>query len=654
MGVISEAIKIIICAAFFFVAYNATDENRDNVRNALVAWTVGLNIFIVYGLYVQLSLLSGLEPWVFNTDMGHGGRFVGTMADGNAAALYLSVSFFVVHILFRYFEFAKGTKIWLGSTMVVTVLCIFLTFSRGGLIGFLCALAVLVVFSTRRYIRHIWIAPAVLCALLFTMFLDTRFMESLMTYNQFGRITEAVSGGGMLQVRLNKSITALQMGMDNIFLGVGRGNFPLNSLPYFVEMGIDEFALSLEFLYVGMVPHNTIAGTFAEMGMFGVVVFLSLFVIMAIKILKNENFDRDFKVIMLALWVGVFVQSLALSLENTRIVWITAAIILCFADNKVVFAVKQYDIKGRGIGLRPRMLVAVVCLVLCAFLYDYVAIRFIHGRLDISNDRLTFAFHAQQDERHTLRYHVATVSHSDTCEPMTVTIKRESTGEIVNEIVYNHALGYANLSFYPYVGGEYVIEFTGSGSSSVFDVRIIKPNSETQVLAGPYPLLPSWLHNVNARNNRLISQTADSTTTLPRMITGLLSEDEWLDFGEKIRFKGVSIETDDYGITFFNLVFEYLQELERRYLLWVHLIPDDINNLPCDLRTQTFSNLDHDFGVANDVWQVGNIYTHTFSAHIPEGNYTMSFGFWIPSPYERLITQYGVAGTTIGWFTIPS
>lgn len=653
-GMLSEIVKMVANAAFMFVAYNAVSEEGVELKGMFISWMVGLYLFMLYGLYAQGSQLAGVVPWTFNQALSSHSRFLGTLTDSNAAALYLSVSFFVVLFGKRYDGKSNGWLWWLNITNGLVMVCIVLTMSRGGLAGFLCGLVVWIAFNFKIYIRYLCVVPVALCLLLLVLVVDTRFLSNNILYTFTSRMQNATSENGMLKTRLNLSLTSVQMGLDHPVIGVGRGNFPLNSEPYLRNLGMNDN--QWRYLYQNMVSHNTAAGVFAEMGFLGIGAVFSLFMILFIKTLKNEGMDRHIKIIILSLWVCIFVQSLAISLENARVVWIATGLLLCFVNRKVTFLREQVGASAT-IGVRTNICVTVSSLILCAVFYAYVGLRYTNGNIDISDSALMLLYRTESAGEHTLRYYVNTPKSDEDYLPMEVTVRKAGTDEVVDSVQYDAtAKGYANLYFDANAFESFEINFNGRFESGINDVKMIDQSTGTRVLAGRYPLLPQALYDYCRQNGYLISNIANTKVEKTWLTQGVLNVDEWIDLGEKIRYKGVNIATASDGRTQFEFVFDCLEKLEQDYSLWMHLVVDDINTLSDAQRPPGYINCDHRMEIPTDTWQSGIEYRHVYALNLKKGNYSLGFGFWIPpsgdSGAMRLYAPSGNAGVNAGWFNV--
>jgi O-antigen ligase len=144
------------------------------------------------------------------------------------------------------------------------------------------------------------------------------------------RLSGFTDMGGELGVRINLSRASVMMGADHLLIGVGKGNFKYNSKQY-----VDMFYIkNSDYVYrqsTTNVPHNTLAGIFAEMGLPGLMVFIWLFTAIALKMVKNRN-GINFLFAMAC--IAILIQSLSLSLENFRGLWLIAGISLRLQEIK--------------------------------------------------------------------------------------------------------------------------------------------------------------------------------------------------------------------------------------------------------------------------------------------------------------------------------
>jgi O-antigen ligase len=332
-GMISEGLKFLINAVYLFIGYNSCRDKQE-LKNIVKAWLVGLWIFMLYGLYKQMSVVIGLSFLRFNNAFGDGSRFLGTITDPNAAALYLSISFFVITAARRYLFEDSKMYLFLNGTNIVVFVCAVLTLSRGGIIGFACGIGLYIVLNIRNIIKKLYLIPIFIIILISLVFVDVKLLGGNFTDSFVSRFTADKEQTSMLKVRYCLSFAAIDMGLDNPIIGVGRGNYPLNSKEYIIARGGNWEKDAAEF-YNHMVPHNTLAAIYAELGIIGLLLFVSIFIIMVYKLKKANNIDFVFKTLMISMWGCIFVQSLSICLENSRYVWIIVGMSLMILDRNI-------------------------------------------------------------------------------------------------------------------------------------------------------------------------------------------------------------------------------------------------------------------------------------------------------------------------------
>lgn len=328
-GIISEGMKFIISSVYLFIGYNAFEDRNDLVR-VLKSWLVGLWIFILYGLYANMSTLNNISFWTFNNNLGEHSRFLGTITDANAAGTYLNFSFFIVLLLINLTD-TKRVKIFSYITEFSILICLILTQSRGSWLGFAFGVGCLVLFNLKKiYKLFIFVVPISIILLFGVVILDYETNNAI-TNNFSSRIEEVIEGDGQFIIRTGLTRIAINMGIDNPIFGVGRGNFVLNSTPYADEI-YDIKGDSVYRELTKSIPHNTFIGMFAELGILGFVSFCVIFVILFYKIYNKRN---GINTIIIFAVLTFFVQSLTLNLENFRGLWIFLGMALLIQDRDI-------------------------------------------------------------------------------------------------------------------------------------------------------------------------------------------------------------------------------------------------------------------------------------------------------------------------------
>jgi len=422
--IINESLKIIIIGIYFFVGYNSIN-NEEIMKKVIKFWIIGLWIFMLIGLYSTIGTWMGKEIIQWHNVLGSNNRFLGTLTDANAAALYLSISFFIVLFYFHTSINKKYENIFCVITMLFTVVCLIFTFSRGGLIGFSTGIILYFIFNIKRLYKKFYIIPILITLSLIIINIDTNYFNNYF-YNTFiNRSQDVLEGTGMFEVRKNLSFSSLHMGLEHPILGVGRGNFPLNSKSYLISQGVD-WKEEGNF-YKNLIPHNTLVGIFAEMGIVGFLIFISLFIFMFYKFYKSKNLPKSIKLLIYSLWISIFVQSLAINLENTRGLWLLVGILFSILDNKVDIKdnlLTSYFIKWNKKDTYITFGSTVICLIFSYILFVDISVKLKKDFIDISDKVINLSYKPKEEGKYILRYYV------DTKNIMIPEIKTDKTAKI--------------------------------------------------------------------------------------------------------------------------------------------------------------------------------------------------------------------------------
>lgn len=242
-------------------------------------WMYGAGICLIYTYYLFISSIFGLEPILLpgSTDvqkLNFGGiSFIrsGTFEEGNFLALYLLLS----TVLAVY-----NSNYKLAGIFSITIL---ITFSSINI----AALLLFYLLVTKKKLRRLTllkkmrvvgvvtiIVLAVLTVLFFTSYLEEVF------YAKFA------SPLGSAADRLDQSIAGFRMFINNLFIGVGHGNYGYYYKHYQYTDIFESFHGSK------MIANNVYIELLAETGMVGLLLFLSIFGFLLYKF--NKETDEKF------------------------------------------------------------------------------------------------------------------------------------------------------------------------------------------------------------------------------------------------------------------------------------------------------------------------------------------------------------------------
>jgi O-antigen ligase len=226
------------------------------------------------------------------------GRVRGPFATAPGMGEWLILTFVAASLLS---QFARGYFRWhLWGVTALAMMGIYFTDTREIWVSFAAVVVIGIAFGGRLRARSLCVALIVVMA--FVIGVGSKFSASQKTL--FSRRQETVN------YRLANFQTAYKMGMDNVVMGVGYGNFSHLWRHYF---GPEERALIKE-LTDG--NHNTYLGLFAETGIFGLLLYVSLLVSLAVKCIAAwrqraaaEDFEKSFIVASLSLVIVTMIEA---------------------------------------------------------------------------------------------------------------------------------------------------------------------------------------------------------------------------------------------------------------------------------------------------------------------------------------------------------
>jgi O-antigen ligase len=300
-GIAIELVKVGSLWLHFYVLVNAI-RTRADFLTALKFWLIGAVLVAGAGIGGSLAYqIAGIEN---NYSLMF--RAQGTLGDANLFATYLAVSFFLA-MLYRKLA---GNVTWLAPAMAVYLLGLFLSASRGGMLAFGVALAVLLAMGYSWKVRLIGAGAMLLVAVTIMaipnkneLLLSNPFTERLAT------ATVSIDDDAAAD-RKELWVGALESFTGNPLLGIGHGYFRRPS-------DFDPAATSQ--------IHNTYLGLLGETGALGFTVYMLIFCYPVIA-LWREGQLRPAKFALMALLV-LGLCAMTLSLENFRGLWILLALL---------------------------------------------------------------------------------------------------------------------------------------------------------------------------------------------------------------------------------------------------------------------------------------------------------------------------------------
>jgi O-antigen ligase len=238
--------------AFLFIIIFAAVRERKHVP-----W--------ILGAYVAGAALSALYGFVTTPPQAADNRVTGTIGDPNELAAVLLPAFILGLALAASIKRAPVVRVAALAAAFVSILGLFLTLSRGGLIALAVALVAAIFVGGR------WRPVAALVAVLIALAGVGYF--SLFASPQAKQHVTTISGGAG---RSDIWTVGLREFKANPITGVGVGNFQTSSVHYLLAPG--QIKRSEFIVDQPKVAHNTYLQVLAELGIPGLALFLTIIV----------------------------------------------------------------------------------------------------------------------------------------------------------------------------------------------------------------------------------------------------------------------------------------------------------------------------------------------------------------------------------------
>jgi O-antigen ligase len=293
------------------IAYTAVRDRRDAVR-VLGAIVVGATV-------AAMSAILAPPP----PESAAFGRATGTVGDPNelAAALLVGLAIAAAFAVNRHFRAPLRALAGIAAALCLTGILVSL--SRGGLIGVAAALVIAVAVGG-RWRRRVLALCGILAVSAFGYY---AFVASLPAQERVLNV-----GGGHGTGRLELWTVGLRMIEAHPVNGVGTGQFAISSVHYLLRPGLFETGAFI--LSTPKVTHNTYLNIFAELGIVGGALFVTILVfclgclLLAVKRMR-ETGDERMEILLRGLVVGIggFLVTLMFLSENyAKLLWILLAL----------------------------------------------------------------------------------------------------------------------------------------------------------------------------------------------------------------------------------------------------------------------------------------------------------------------------------------
>lgn len=312
---IMEMVKNVVVAMYFFTAFMFVKNERD-FKVSLAAISFSSIPVMIMGFMSYVYFLLGKD---FFIDIYKTGtlRFFGSFGDPNLCAFYFILVFFISILNYRTFR-NKLLRFSMLGISILSLIVIILTMSRGGWLAFVGAVVVFILINIKNLKKESLIVFISIIIIAYTFIgLDYYFKQGRITINIISRIQDSLitDVDDIDRVQLMKA--AFSMGNDNFLFGVGKGSFPLNSYKYLSKDNIQYKRQNI--------PHNTILGFYAQQGIVGVLIFVTLPGYILYSMIKSK---RKQNLYFIPLFAGLFIHSMTINVENVRFLWYILGLML--------------------------------------------------------------------------------------------------------------------------------------------------------------------------------------------------------------------------------------------------------------------------------------------------------------------------------------
>lgn len=338
---------LLYMVCFYWIIKIDLEQEGNNVVDKINAYFAVIIFTCILQSAIGLLQFTKIVP--FDGDIVYESIVIGTMGNANAVASYLAISFpFILLFSKKYFAIHHNYFVRvMVAAVIVFILCVFiLTKSRGALIALMFGLLVFyqdnILHLLQRYNRMI--PKKILMAVIFSiMILLPFFLYSLNTSSSIGRIFIWRVSSLMIQ--------------EYPLLGIGYGNYPAEYLDYQREF-FEKHENSDYFDYAADVrhAHNEFINTFAETGIWGIVLLILLFIycLKYYRYIMRNNANSHLKDITTAIMASIsiiFIHSFfdsPLSFTNSAIAFCFNLSVLSVIFDKVRMSEKsKYSIVGK-------------------------------------------------------------------------------------------------------------------------------------------------------------------------------------------------------------------------------------------------------------------------------------------------------------------
>lgn len=320
-------ISFLTLTGIYLISAFLGEDIRESIFNnfeRMDGWITFAFLFVFF--FITVSVMKVKENWnkLFFTqiisslvlfliasgkifDLGINVRIDGTLGNPIYLAIILLFSlFFAFYLLFE--NYSKNIKYFLGASILINAVGVFMTGTRGAMLGIFVALVLVFILFLIKFwkiakVRNsilIFFVILILAPTLLFVFKDTNFVKSNGTLNRLTQIN-IVEGTGYARF-INWGI-ALESVKERPVFGWGHGGYM-----YAFDKHYDPRMFEQEPFFDR--AHNIVLDTLIHGGILALLAYFSLLGFAVYYLFKNRELKIEQKFIFLGLLVAYFVQNL--------------------------------------------------------------------------------------------------------------------------------------------------------------------------------------------------------------------------------------------------------------------------------------------------------------------------------------------------------
>lgn len=265
---LSESIRFASYVMIFYTIKFKFGE-KDYIKKIIAALYSSTAVVAVIGIYQYITGGKGVAK-EFKTGFDYTRvKITSTLDNPNSLAAFMVIAIFPIIMMIIYEKNKLKKSLYVVFTLIIFFNIVF-AYSRGAYVGVGVGLFCLVLFYSLKML--VVVVPVVLFA-----FFNSKIRERILN----------ITSSSQNNLRIKVWKTALKMVKDHPVFGVGNGNFTERYDEYVKRYPY------LEYGYSHFPAHNSYLKVFSELGIIGIVNFISIIILAIIRVKKFISMTKD-------------------------------------------------------------------------------------------------------------------------------------------------------------------------------------------------------------------------------------------------------------------------------------------------------------------------------------------------------------------------